>query len=91
MWYLFTKIALLFESLLYRFFEKNYEGLSDLFQHDPVLLQAFIILCPSDDLSVLITRIYPNFSLSWLTYIASEIEKMSIIDVSVFYNDDTMH
>lgn len=66
---------------LCRFFRKHYPDLLDLFQCDPVLLQAFIILCPIDELSVLIITIPPYYSLSWLTYLASEIEKMSSKDV----------
>lgn len=87
----FSKPALLIESLLHRFFEKNYERLLDLFQYDPVLLQVFIILCPYDDLSVLITKIHPNHSLSWFTHIASEIEKMSVADVSGIFYYNTIH
>lgn len=83
--------SLLIKSLLCRFVEKNYERLSDLFKHDPVLLQAFMILCPTDDLSVLISKTFPNFSLSWFTFLASEIKNLSPTDVSDVYSGDAVH
>ena len=69
----------------YRFFRRYYAELLDLFQCDPVLLQVFMILCPIDELPLLITTLSPYYSLSWLAYMASEIEKMSLKDVSNIY------
>lgn len=70
---------------LHRFFRKYYAELLDLLQCDTVLLQAFLILCPIDELSELITTVSPYYSLSWLAYMASE--NLSPKDVSVLYYD----
>lgn len=58
-----------------RFIQSHYEKLKELCEHDPILMQVVIILCPSSELGILFKKITPYFSVSWLAYIAAQANK----------------
>ena len=57
----------------YRLVEQHYFDLKNLFDLDPLVLQAFIYICPVADLPQLFKEIPPHLSVTWLSYLITEL------------------
>ncbi len=67
--------------------ELFFSRLEEIFELDPMVLLAFVYICPEADLCALFEKILPHVSVAWLLYVIGDLiqQDLSRENVSFFF------
>ena len=63
--------------------ELFFSQLEETFELDPMVLQAFVYICPEAGLCALFEKILPHVSIAWLLYVIGDLIQQGILRENV--------